>query len=283
VSVGVPALLAARILGKRFFVRVPGDYAWEQATQRFGVSDTIDEFQHKKYGWKTNSLRVLQTIVTKYADTVITPSEYFRKLVIGWGVSSTKVVTIYNGVNLTIEPFKGIVKPAPLTIVSAGRLVPWKGFATLIEVMAQLPNWHLVILGDGPERKVLQGRIDALGLSNRVELLGNVTREEVFAWCRAADVFVLNTSFESFSFQIVEAMAAGVPVITTNTGSLPELITDGKEGVLVNPDDVPALVSSIQSVVKERVGWQQKTSAAIKKSEQFSVEHTADRLSALLK
>src|SRR3989344_4474464 len=60
VSVGFPSLWASKILGKRFFVRVPGDYAWEQATQRYGVTDSVDEFQNKRYGWRVEFLRKIQ-------------------------------------------------------------------------------------------------------------------------------------------------------------------------------------------------------------------------------
>ncbi|MDQ5893447.1 MAG: hypothetical protein QG640_459, partial [Patescibacteria group bacterium] len=62
VSVGLPALIASRILKKKFFVRVPGDYAWEQSVQRFGVKESIDDFQNKKYGLKVEFLRKLQKI-----------------------------------------------------------------------------------------------------------------------------------------------------------------------------------------------------------------------------
>jgi glycosyltransferase involved in cell wall biosynthesis len=280
-SVGLPALIAAKLLGKPFFVRVPGDYAWEQSTQRFMVTDSIDEFQKKKYGRRIEFLRSIQKLVTKNADQVITPSNYFRALVTGWGVSQDKISTIYNGVNLEIEP-ELVTKPAPLTIVTAGRLVPWKGFYTLIEMMRELPSWHLVIIGEGPERAKLEALIKELHLESRIELVGNVSREEVFGWCRAADVFVLNTHFESFSYQIVEAMHAGVPVITTTVGSLPELLTDKREGLLVTPDDTSAIVAGVKSVVTDKLLWQTRTRAAIEKAETFSIATTVKQLCQLL-
>ena len=282
VSVGLPALVMARLLGKKFFVRVPGDYAWEQSVQRFGVIDTIDEFQTKSYGKKVQLLRKVQTIVTKYADQVITPSEYFRTLIIGWGVDAKKVTTIYNGVDLNIKVAPGLVKPASLVLLSAGRLVPWKGFECLIEAMQALPNWQLVILGEGPEREKLQGQIEKLGLQNQIELKGNVSREEVFAWCTISDAFVLNTHFESFSFQIVEAMAAGIPIITTTVGSLPELITHEKEGILVTPNDSEAFLAAIKTVVTDKASWQRRVNAAHEKAEMFSIQRTVDKLCLLL-
>ena len=274
-SVGFPALVAARLLGKRFFVRVPGDYAWEQASQRYGVEETIDEFQTKHYSLKIELLRFFQRLVVRSADVVITPSEYFKVLVTGWGVDSKKIHTIYNGVDLLIDTVS-VTKPASLTMVSAGRLVPWKGFATLISVMRDLPSWNLVILGDGPDKERLLIQAQEMGVANRVHLLGSVTRSEV------ADAFVLNTEFESFSYQIVEAMAAGVPVITTNVGSLPELLTNGREGLLLRPSDEQGICDAVRSVITEKTLWKQRTQAAQRKAEQFSIRNTVDALCLLL-
>jgi glycosyltransferase involved in cell wall biosynthesis len=282
VSVGLPALLAAKLLQKKFFVRVPGDYAWEQATQRFSVKENIDDFQNQKYGFRVEFLRYVQHVVTRHADRVITPSEYFRELVTKWGVETTKISTIYNGVDLDIVPTT-VIKPAPLTIVSAGRLVPWKGFKVLIETMRQLPAWHLVILGEGPQRQLLKKLIDELHLNDRVHLLGTVSRPDVFAWCKTADVFILNTHFESFSYQVVEAMYSGVPVVSTNIGSLPELLTSGEEGLLLSPDDSEGMIAAIKSVVTEKARWQRRSVNARQKATQFSIEQTVDALYKLLK
>ena len=236
VSVGFPALFASKIMWKRFFVRVPGDCAWEQSTQRYGVKDSIDEFQNKKYGWRVEFLRKIQKLTVNGAETVITPSQYFRQLVSRWAKNPEKVFCIYNGIDLTTIPKSdGIYEPK--TIISAGRLVSWKGFVALIRIMKTLPEWKLSIAGDGPMRKELESIAIRSGLNSRVFFLGQITREELMQKMQKSDVFVLNTSFESFSFQVVEAMAAGVPVVTTNIGNLSEIIDNEKTGILVTPDD----------------------------------------------
>lgn len=280
-SVGFPTLLAAKLTGTTFFVRVPGDYAWEQATQRYGVTDSIDEFQNKKYGLKVQLLRLVQTVVTKYSDAVVTPSDYFNKLVINWGVANNKVHTIYNGVDLSAKPTK-IDKVDSLTIVTAGRLVPWKGFDTVISMLKDLPGWNLVILGNGPEEENLKGLVKELNLEDRVKFAGLVSRGEVLGWCEVADVFVLNTAFESFSYQIVEAMASGIPVITTNVGSIPELIENGVEGILVNPNDKEEFIKHIRTVDTDKEVWQKRTGFAKLKVQKFSITKTMDRLDTLL-
>ena len=120
-------------------------------------------------------------------------------------------------------------------------------------------------------------------LMRGIFLLGSVDRLELIKRMQKCEVFVLNTSFESFSFQIVEAMAAGVPVIATKAGSIPEIIIDGKEGVLVAPDDLPALARAIRSTASEQDIWKERITAAKRKAETFSVARTSDALAALLR
>ncbi len=282
VSVGLPALLVARLRRKIFFVRVPGDYAWEQSVQRFGVTETIDNFQTKTYGLRVELLRTIQKLVTKYATVVITPSNYFRQLVMGWGVAKENIVTIYNGVDVAVSPAV-VQKPSSFTIVSAGRLVPWKGFEALFKIVAEQQDWQLVILGDGPLRSHFEVQLKELGIDTRVQLLGSVSKDEVLGWCKVADVFILNTEFESFSYQIVEAMSVGATVITTTVGSIPELVTNGVEGVLVAPNDVPAIRAAIESVRKEPEVWANRKRAAKVKAEMFSIDHTVAALVVVLK
>ncbi len=282
VSVGLPAFIVARLRRKTFFVRVPGDYAWEQAVQRYGVTQTIDDFQGKTYGLKIGVLRFVQKVVTKYADRVITPSDYFRELVSGWGVSKEKISTIYNGVDLNVVPAP-IKRPQSFTIVSAGRLVPWKGFETLIEIAKANQNWNLVILGDGPERLRYQKIIQQDNLESRIVLKGVVSRPEIFGWCKEADVFVLNTEFESFSYQIVEAMSVGAAIVTTNVGSIPELITPDVEGVLCVPNDVVGITAAIKSIEHNTEVWAARKRAAHQKAQTFSIARTVENLILVLK
>lgn len=222
VSCGLPALVASRFARTPLIARVPGDYAWEQGRQHFGVRDGIDAFQLKRYGIRVGLLRFIQKIVVRNAAAVIAPSRYFAGIVSGWGVQKPRLYIIYNGIQLPLESVAPDTVESPC-MVSVGRLVPWKGFSTLIHLAAQMPQWHLVIVGDGPERHALEEQARKLTVADRVQFTGQLSRAQVIGWYRASSAFVLNTSFESFSFQIVEAMAAGVPIIAANIGSIPEL------------------------------------------------------------
>jgi glycosyltransferase involved in cell wall biosynthesis len=280
-SVGFPSLIAAKLTRTSFYVRVPGDYAWEQSVQRFGVTDDMEVFQKKQYGLKIQCIRYVQYLVTRFADVVITPSEYFKSAVEGWGVSEEKIHTIYNGVDFVVQEHS-IHKPNPLTLVTSGRMVIGKGFAKVIEMMQFLPDWHLVILGDGPEKENLFKITQDLSLTSRVHFMGMVTRDEVFSWCKTADAFILNTYFENLPYQIVEALYAEVPVITTNVGGIPELITSGEEGLLIEVNNIPAMTEAVKSTISEKSQWSNRTRKGKNKAEKFSIDRMIRTLDALI-
>ncbi len=277
VSVGFPSALATLFSITPFIVRVPGDYVWEQARQRFGVKDDIDDFQHKNYGLKVWFLRKIQNFTVNQANRVVTPSDYFNNLVSKWINNPKKIETIYNGVNLNYGKYIRW-KPQPKTkrIISAGRLVMWKGFDKLIEFMVDLPDWKLVIFGDGPERESLKAKAEKLGLGKRVVFKGSVPRDELLEYLKSIDasIFTLNTSFESFSFQIVEVMDAGVPIITTNIGSIPELIKNNREGVLIEPNNREEFLSAVNRIVSSESLREDFVIKAQLKAKEFSVENT---------
>jgi glycosyltransferase involved in cell wall biosynthesis len=172
VNAGYPALRAAQKLGIKLVVKVVGDYAWEQGQVLGLTREPVDDFQRTKHGGKIGRLKKIEARVVKAADQVITPSEYLKKIVVGWGAEEKKVQVIYNEV--PFEPVNSLVHPGEHWIVSAGRLVPWKKMETLIEVMPEVlkkvPDAKLKIVGDGPEFAALASKISKLHLENVVEL-----------------------------------------------------------------------------------------------------------------
>ena len=283
VSVGAPALAAAFLLGKPFVVRVPGDYAWEQGRQRYGVTDTLDDFQRNPYRGGTGRLRRLQRFVVNRADRVIAPSANFAEIVRGWLSDRTKVVHIYNGIDLgEIERAVADARPEARTIMTAGRLVPWKGFGMLILTMRRLPDWKLNIAGDGPERAALEKLVREQGLSGRISFLGRLERAELMRAIASAEIFAMNTSSETFSYQAVETMAAGTPLIATRVGSLPEIIADGRDGLLMSPDDADAFVAAVERLHADpglRAGL---AAAGKEKAGSFSIDSTITKLFATM-
>lgn len=281
VSTGIPTLCAAKFLGKPFIMRVPGDYAWEQAVQHYGVMDSPEVFQTRQYNLKIEFLRFLEKFSAKYADYVITPSIVFRDLVRGWVNDKEKIVHIYNGVDFSgIPTFEGQIQTK--TLISAGRLVKNKGFDVLIKMLTKLPEWTLFIVGEGPEIKNLLAISESLGLSDRVIFLGSMPRRDLLLKIQESEIFILNTVFETFSFQVVEAMHCGTPVITTSVGSLPEIIENGKEGILVEPNNEEALLTAIEKIHSDKLFRDEIIKNAMEKAKYFSVESVVKKTAEVM-
>lgn len=260
VSVGLPARIASVLLQKRLILRVPGDYAWEQGQQRFGVTQTLDDYAgggYKKTGVMVRLLRWLQTGTANRAVKIITPSNYMRDIVSSWGIPKEKIATVYSAlfpleVTAPREELRRQLAYDGFVIVSAGRLVPWKGFPTVIKMVAELreaiPNVTLVIAGDGPVETELQALVKELGLEQTVRLVGRLSKDALGATIKAADVFVLNTAYEGLSHQLLEVMDLKVPIVTTAVGGNPELITHDKTGYLCAFDDQEALLEAVRDL-----------------------------------
>lgn len=255
-SVGLPGLIASKIVRKKIFLKIVGDYAWEQGVQRFGVTDSLDVFCRKGrgYGLGVWLLKFIQRNVAKFSDTIIVPSEYLKRVVVAWGVNEEKIMVIHNSFDANLETVNRNsshhkIELSKKVILSAGRLVPWKGFETLIvlmpEILEKVPDASLVIAGDGPDYERLLNLIKEKGLEDHINLTGQLSHDVLLSYIRASTVFVLNTSYEGLSHQLLEVMACGVPVITTNVGGNPEVITNGKDGVLVSYNNKDELLSHI--------------------------------------
>jgi glycosyltransferase involved in cell wall biosynthesis len=141
------------------------------------------------------------------------------------------------------------------------RLVePKKGLSVLLHSMAELalrlrkPPCQLLIVGDGPARGALEALRDRLGLTRWVVFTG--TRRDVPRVLHALDVFVLPSLYEGFGIAILEAMAAGKPVVATTVGGIPEFVVDGETGLLVEPGNAAALAKAIECLLRdpERAG-----------------------------
>ncbi|MBM3094299.1 glycosyltransferase [Ensifer sp. T173] len=136
-----------------------------------------------------------------------------------------------------------------LRVVAVGRLVDQKGFDTLIEafanVCAEVPEWCLTIYGEGPDRHQLQERIRARHMQDRISLAGVTAKAG--SWIDDAALFVLSSRYEGFPNVLMEAMAAGLAVISTRCDFGPaEIIEDGVSGLLVPVDDVDSLAAALK-------------------------------------
>ena len=291
VSVGLPAVLAAMVLRKKFLLKVVGDYAWEQATQRFGYFGRLEEFQTAEVGMRAGMLRAVERWVTRRAIRVVVPSKYLAGIVSAWGIPKERITVIYNGVGIPKiglkQVIRGLLRFQGRLVISVGRLVPWKGFAALIRVHARLaksmPDLQLLIVGDGPDRQKLEDLAQSLGIGGSVVFTGALTREILLRYIRAADVFVLNTSYEGFSHLLLEVSLVGAPIVTTAIGGNPELIEHAGNGFYVAPDDEQAIEKRVAELLVD-AGLRARIAVnAKRKAEKFSISRMLDEMAILLK
>ena len=231
-SAGLPALLAAKLLRKRLVLKIVGDAAWER---------------NKGY------LKAVQEAVARSADKIIVPSLYLKKRIIGWRILEEKIEVIYNApepapqLDISKNEAKTKIGISGDIILSIGRLVSWKGFSDLIDIMPDLllqnPNFQLVIVGEGKEK---------LKAGEGVKLVGGVPHSQIPLYLKAAEMFVLNSGYEGLSHIILEAMQHGVPIIASNEGGNSELIEDNANGFLVEYKNQEQLKQAILKL------WQNK-------------------------
>lgn len=289
VSVGVPSALVSVLLMKPLWVRVPGHHEWEQATQRFGVTETLDSYiKNPSDQFFLRLMRLLTRFVFYRAERIIAPSHYLADLLTFTGVPREKVKVIYSSVRKpdvseTQAEARRRLRLSGKVILSAGRLVPWKGFQKLISTFAtlkqELPEATLVIVGEGPQAGMLAEHALTLGVHDSVQFTGSLPQAELFSYIRASDVFVLNTAYEGLSHLLIEVMMLGTPIVTTPVGGNAELITDGKQGIFVPYNEENALLGAFRAMLGNPLLGQGLSQEARKRGEQFASENS---ISAIL-
>ncbi|KND49406.1 MAG: glycogen(starch) synthase [Parcubacteria bacterium C7867-008] len=270
-SVGVPTAFAAWFLNKPLVVKIVGDFAWEQGVQRFGVTQNLDTFvRTKNVPLFVAAMRAAQCFVAHSARTIIVPSEYLKRIVTTWGIPVEKIHVVYNALSIDEEiPSR---KLAPHTIVSVARLVPWKGMKGLIDAMSivrtSVPDATLTIIGDGPERKELEGYAPP----GVVQFTGSLPHAETLSYMQAADMFVLNSEYEGLSHVLIEALLLGKPIVASDAGGNPELVIDGKNGIIVPTKNTQALAEAIIRVLIDASFAKQLSEGTTTVQERFTLD-----------
>lgn len=175
------------------------------------------------------------------------------------GLRPETVTVIPNGVDVPrfskAKPFSNEeleASPDTQWIIAVGRLHPQKGHRILIDAAAPVlranPQWRLMIVGEGPLRDELQARIDSLECQQQIRLLG--FRDDVPRLLKSAALFVLPSLWEGQPNVVLEALAAGLPVIATGVEGVAELIESGAKGLIVEPANIDALQTALSSLVE---------------------------------
>jgi glycosyltransferase involved in cell wall biosynthesis len=190
------------------------------------------------------------------ADGMLAVSAALKADMAALGMPDARINVHYTGVDLDLfklvdraEAKAAVGKYGPL-IVALGTLQPRKGHDLVIAALAAIPDAELVIIGAGPDRERLLARASALGVAERVALMGSQSRENVAKWLAAADVMALASASEGLANAWVEALASGTPVVTCDVGGAREIITSQTAGRLV-PRDAIAVAAAINAILAD--------------------------------
>lgn len=203
-------------------------------------------------------LKVMGMTLNWMVHHIITVCDDMKKELIAYSIAPEKISVFYNGVDISKFSYKERRCPGGLDckIGVVARLVERKGHMVLLDALKILKNSSpgnglaLFCAGNGPYKETLVQAAREKGLVDSVHFMGDV--RDIPAFLESMDLFVLPSFFEGFPVSIVEALAAGLPVVATRVNGVPEIIEDGKNGILVDPDNAPALAAAIQRISENR-------------------------------
>ncbi len=250
-----------------------------------------DEFRTRRT-WKRYPFLLLERLAYEMDDAVIVVSEGLRAfLEKAERLPRRKMVVIGHGIDQTSRPATreearsalGLPPRGPL-IGAVGRLSPEKGQIVLLRalpaIVAAFPEAACVFAGEGPSRAALEAEMRRLGIGDRVVLLG--FRRDVPMVLAALDLFVQPSIYEGFGLSLLEAMAAGLPIVASRVGGIPEVIEDGHTGLLVPPQDPAALAGAVVRLLGDQEGARRLgESAAGRARERYSLARVAARVDDL--
>jgi glycogen synthase len=217
------------------------------------------------------------------AEAVLVITPRLSKLLISDGAAENRIHVIPPGVNPSLfegpfeDPFSGVGRPRVLFV---GRLAPQKGVDTLVAAAGLLkdPCAQVLLVGDGPERKALERETERLGVGDRLHFVGFVTHDRLPAAMAHADVLVLPSLYEELGTVLLEAMQAGLPIVASETGGIPDVIEDGVNGLLVPPGDPEALARGIDRILSDGDLARRLSEGAQERGKDYDWEVLAERV-----
>jgi glycosyltransferase involved in cell wall biosynthesis len=267
-----------------FVAKLPSDPAYERARRRGLFAGDMDAFQHERGGVGIRALRLARGAELRRAAHVVCPSAYLRELAIGWGVAPQRVTVVPNpappvpadmAARDELRTRHGMDGP---TLVFAGRLTRQKTLEVAFAAVERSPGVSLLVVGDGPERAQLEAQA-----GTRVRFLGAQPRERVLELFRAADASLLSSAWENFPHGVVESLAVGTPVISTDIGGVAEVVRDGENGLLVPAGDVEALAAAIRRYLGDPALQERLRAAAPASLGAFTADTVYGSLEAILR
>ncbi len=228
----------------------------------------------------------------RQVDRFIAASEAIRKMLVADGVPSERTTTVHEGIDLEhvnaaapVNVHEAFWLPHGAPVVgNVAALVPHKGQRHLIEaarlVVREIPETRFIIFGEGDLREQLERQVREHHLEKHVLLPG--FRADVLGCIKGLDLFVMSSVTEGLGTSLLDAMACSRASVATRAGGIPEIVEDGRTGVLVEPRDHPAMAREIVHLLKDARLRQQMGEAALARvAERFTVERMVEGTAAV--
>lgn len=273
-------------------IKLVGDQGWERAIRKGWIPPTmdVDAYQTAPLSEAAALDRASRAREARSLDGVIVPSEYLKRMVVGWGVDDAKVQVIYNAlppenhhapIISMREARESLRLPLDVPLfLTVGRLVEWKGVDHLIAALRRIPGTRLLVAGDGPMLEPLKAQATDLG--ERVAFLGRVSRETMPLYMRAADYLALYSGYEGLSHTLLESLKVGTPVIASDKGGNPEVVQPGVNGLLVPYVNAEALTATMQEALRPGMREQLAANSGVG-MERFEFGHMVSETDATLR
>lgn len=278
--------VACRVNRVPLVLKLVNDPAYERARNSGFFAGTLEDFQAPATDLRLRGLKAVRDVMLRQADRVITPSHYLADVVRTWGAARS-VEVIPNPAPPPVDlPERDVLRrelgiDGP-TAVFVGRLVLQKNLPLLVEAARAIPDIAVVIVGDGPEWAALKASVASNGLAGRVRLVPAVPRAAALRWMRAADVTVLPSSWENYPHAVVESLTVGTPVVATAVGGVPEIVTDGVDGLLIPDDDAGRLEAALRKALLDPQAAEQLRAGAEAVGDRFAPEGAFARAAEIL-
>jgi glycosyltransferase involved in cell wall biosynthesis/NADP-dependent 3-hydroxy acid dehydrogenase YdfG len=230
---------------------------------------------------RRNIALAAEKLLAKFATKIVCVSESDRQLAIDLGVvEADRVVTIHNGIDAGVEVPVTTPKPQTTQLIMVARFnKQQKDQATLMKAIKQIDrDINVLLVGTGPDLEEAKNTAKELDIMSKVSFLGD--RLDVPQLLAQSQIFVLSTHYEGLPISILEAMRAGLPIIATNVNGIPEQVVDGKNGLLVERQDVDGLAQAITNLVDNPTLCQKMGYESIEKLQR---EFTIDEMVASTK
>lgn len=261
---GLVGYVASRCGRLPLFVQLHGDYL------------DNERWFKSKIGTFNRLMNIVGRFVLKQSDYIRVVSARLKKQIIKrYDASPDQIISIPIGTDISMFTASSEVNREPL-IVFAQRLIlekqPMLFVTVTIEVMKTMPEVKVKIAGDGILKEEMEAAYAAAGLSDKVTFIGAVQQSELVELYQKAKCYLHTADWEGWGMPMIEAMAAGCPVVTTDTGCAGEAVQDGKNGFVTPVNDVGALVSAVKVLLSDTDLWHKFSKESMIEAQRWSFE-----------